>query len=85
MNRPRTIVALAASKVTYPMVQTWLAEDFRGTWEKVAEMMLEASAPRAAELGMSPEKVNEAVAVELALRALDVAVKGGYHNATPQA
>lgn len=76
--RPRRIVELAAKMTKVKMAKHWLFHDERGTFEKMAARLLEKSADRAKELGMTEEAVDEATAIEVLLAALG-AVKKHQH------
>ncbi len=77
-KRPRRIVERAAKMTKVKMAKHWLFDDERGTFEKMAARLLEKSAARAKELGMTEEAVDEATAIEVLLAALN-AVKGHQH------
>ena len=74
-GRPRRIVQLAAKMTKVKMAKHWLTHDERGTFEKMAARLLEASAARAKELGMTDEAVDEATAIEVLLAALKAVEK----------
>jgi hypothetical protein len=69
-KRPRRIVELAAKMTKVKMAKHWLKDDERGTFEKMAARLLETSAARAKEFGMTEEAVDEATAIEVLLAAL---------------
>ena len=73
--RAREIVRLAAEQVKDPSTRFWLLADERGTFEKAARKYLEETADKARALGMSNDKVNEEIAVMLALSAVEAFLK----------
>ena len=73
--RAREIVRLAAEQVKDPSTRFWLLADERGTFEKAARKYLEDTADKARALGMSNAKVNEEIAVMLALSAVEAFLK----------
>jgi hypothetical protein len=73
--RAREIVRLAAEQVKDPSTRYWLLADERGTFEKAARKYLEETADKARALGMTNEKVNEEIAVMLALSAIEAFLK----------
>jgi len=73
--RAREIVRLAAEQVKDPSTRYWLLADERGTFEKAARKYLEETADKARALGMSNAKVNEEIAVMLALSAVEAFLK----------
>lgn len=73
--RAREIVRLAAEQVKDPSTRYWLLADERGIFEKAARKYLEETADKARTLGMSNEKVNEEIAVMLALSAAEAFLK----------
>jgi len=73
--RAREIVRLAAEQVQDPSTRYWLLADERGTFEKAATRYLEQVTDRAKELRMSNEKVNEEIAVMIALSAVEAFLK----------
>jgi hypothetical protein len=73
--RAREIVRLAAKQVKDPSARYWLLADERGTFEKEARKYLEETADKARALGMANEKVNEEIAVMLALSAVEAFLK----------
>ncbi len=73
--RAREIVRLAAEQVKDPSTRYWLLADERGTFEKAARKYLEETADKARALGMPNEKVNEEIAVMLALSAVEAFLK----------
>ena len=73
--RAREIVRLAAEQVKDPSTRFWLLADERGTFEKAARKYLEETADKARALGMPNEKVNEEIAVMLALSAVEAFLK----------
>lgn len=76
MTRERRIVELAAKKVSRGiMAKEWLRRDERGTWEKSAGKLLEESAAKAKELGLTEKQVDDEIAVVLAATALKVQLK----------
>jgi len=74
-DRARKIVRLAANQVKNPSTKSWLLADERGTWEKRARDLLEKSAEKARELGMSEDQVNEEAANYLGYLALTASLK----------
>jgi len=74
-ERVRKIVRLAAAQVKNPSTKSWLLADERGTWEKDARDLLEKSADKARELGMSEDQVNEEIANYLGYLALTASLK----------
>lgn len=73
--RAREIVRLAAEQVKDPSTRYWLLADERGTFEKAARKYLEETADKARALGMPNAKVNEEIAVMLALSAVEAFLK----------
>lgn len=73
--RAREIIRLAAEQVKDPSTRYWLLADERGTFEKAARKYLEETADKARALGMPNEKVNEEIAVMLALSAVEAFLK----------
>jgi hypothetical protein len=73
--RAREIVRLAAEQIKDPSARYWLLADERGTFEKAARKYLEETADKARTLGMTNEKVNEEIAVMLALSAVEAFLK----------
>lgn len=73
--RAREIVRLAAEQVKDPSTRYWLLADERGTFEKAARKYLEEAADKARSSGMSNAKVNEEIAVMLALSAVEAFLK----------
>ena len=73
--RAREIVRLAAEQVKDPSTRYWLLADERGTFEKAARKYLEETADKARALRMTNEKVNEEIAVMLALSAIEAFLK----------
>lgn len=73
--RAREIVRLAAEQVKDPSTRYWLLADERGTFEKAARKYLEETADKARSLGMPNEKVNEEIAVLIALSAVEAFLK----------
>lgn len=69
--RANKILLLAIRQVKNPQAKAWLNDGRAAkTWLRTAADLLERSTERAAELGLSEDEVNEAVAVELAYMAL---------------
>lgn len=68
-DRPR-IVRLAAGHVKNRSTRSWLLADERGTFEKLAREYLDKTAAKAAELGLSEEKVDDEIAAMIGLNAL---------------
>ena len=67
----RDIVRLAAGRVECSQeAKSWLWNDERGTWEKAAREMIDATAERRALLHLSDEQAAGEMADRLALRAL---------------
>lgn len=75
MNRARQIVELAAEQTKDPFARSWLLADERGTFEKAASRYLEETADKAAALKMPADKVNEEIAVILALSVVEAQLK----------
>lgn len=73
--RAREIVRLAAEQVQDPSTKYWLLADERGTFEKAATKYLEQTADRAKLIRLSNDKVNEEIAVMIALSAVDAFLK----------
>ncbi len=69
-ERCRAIVKLAAKDIKSYATKRWLLDDERGVFEKDAATLLEITAERAAALGLSPQQVDENIALCLATRAL---------------
>ena len=67
MMRARRIVEQASKIARNNYSREWLRRDEFGTWEKNAEKLLEESAERAAQLGMTEEAVDKEIANVLAL------------------
>lgn len=67
--RARHIVQLAAKETKIEALRSWLFEDSRGAFEKMAKRFLELSAPRAIELGLTAKQVDDAIAIELLVSA----------------
>lgn len=74
-NRSRQIVELAAEQTKDPYARSWLLADERGTFEKAASRYLEQTADKAKELKLSADKVNEEIAIILALSAVEAQLK----------
>ena len=69
MNRARMIVEQAAAMVQLEGTRQLLQRDERGMFEKLVLEMLASGTVQEAAKTMTEEKVNEAVAVEVALQA----------------
>lgn len=75
MSRARQIVELAAQQTKDPFARSWLLADERGSFSKLAARYLEQTAGKAEELKMSADKVNEEIAIILALSAVEAQLK----------
>lgn len=67
-ERARKIVRLAAS--TKSSAQHWLQFDEYGTWERRAAEQLRSTAEKVVELGLTPSQVDEEIAIQLRVEAL---------------
>jgi hypothetical protein len=72
-ERPREIVALAASNTKDPATKTWLLYDEKGMWENTAKKYLERVPELlvAKNLQLTDKQINEEIAVSLGLQALE--------------
>jgi hypothetical protein len=74
-DRARKIVRLAADQVKNPSSKAWFLADEHGFWEKQARDLLEKSADKARDLGLSEDQVNAETANYLGYLALTAALE----------
>lgn len=72
-ERARRIVKLAATEPT--SAKLWFERDERGAWERTAAELLEKTKDRAAALKMDEAAVDQAIASELVIMALEALIK----------
>jgi len=73
--RPRKILQLAAQMVKNPSTKSWLRNDEYGTWERMAESLIESTTIKARELSLSEEQWDREIASILGLRALQASLE----------
>lgn len=72
-KRMRKIVKLAAERTETDLIKDWLTRDERGTWEKMAQDLLEKTADAAKSLGMTEDQVDDEISTAILLSALTAA------------
>lgn len=73
MRRETQIVILAASMANQHNA-AWFREDRDGKWHGRAGELLSSTAPRAAELGLSDDQVNDQIAKYLNVLAIEAQI-----------
>jgi hypothetical protein len=81
-SRANKILLRAVSLAKNPMAKEWLRDGkASGTWIRTAADLLERSAPKAAEFGLSEDEVNDQVASMLAWMALSAILRDAKKGA----
>lgn len=76
LNRPRSIVKLAASQTKAAEVKNWLIRDEQGAWEKMARDYL-ARVPALMEqqkIVLSDSQIDDEIATAIRLAALEASI-----------
>jgi hypothetical protein len=75
-TRERDIVKAASTEVRNKLAKAWLRDDERGFWERQARDYIERSNEKALELGLTPERQDAAIAVQIAFLAVSAILRG---------
>jgi hypothetical protein len=73
--KARELVKRAAAQVKDVQAKDWLEKDERGTWEQLAARYLKRADEIRTEKGWTEEEMDEAVASNLALAALEARLR----------